>query len=618
MPIRLRRSHPKVKEFKMKCVASLSAIGAAVILICTPLVPAQAVAKPAVSAQSVDVGARQLKKLLDEYYMASARFDPITATFWGDDRFDDQLGLSISPKIIATQKSLFQKLSRRLHAINPGTLTEAERTNYDILAFQLKMDLAGFEFPDRLLPIEQMSSTPIRLANLASGKSSQAIATPKQYRAYLNRVRQLTPWIEQAIVNMREGMRTGVVQPRALIAASLPQFQKLVTATPETNVFYTPINNLPADFSDADKRALTDEYRSEISKRLTPALTKLATFLEKEYLPAGRSSAGIGAMPNGANWYLFKAASATTTTQTPEQIHNTGLKEVARIQALFATLGPKLGYQGPAAGLPKWVGAQEKFRPFKNEQEILDIYVKLDKTLAEKLPAFFTLMPKAPLEQRPEPELTRASASDHYTPPSLDGTRPGIFWSVINDPRTYMRTKMTTLFLHEGRPGHHFQIALQLEMPLPDFRKFAGTNAFIEGWALYAESLGNEMGMYGEPDQYFGHLNDELLRAARLVVDTGLHAKGWTREQAIQYLRDTNGYSEAFATSAIERYMAWPGQALSYKIGSLKIGELRQRASAAMGPKFSLPAFHAVVLGDGQMPLSVLEQKVDRWIAASK
>jgi uncharacterized protein (DUF885 family) len=264
------------------------------------------------------------------------------------------------------------------------------------------------------------------------------------------------------------------------------------------------------------------------------------------------------------------------------------------------------------------VAAQDKFRPFTSDKEVIAVYRKLDAQLRTKLPALFTLVPKAPLDLRLEPELSRATASDHYTAPAADGSRPGVFWSVVNDPKQYGSTGMVTLFLHEGQPGHHFHIALLQELKLPNFRKFGGNNAFTEGWALYAETLGKEMGLFDKPEDYFGHLSDEMLRAVRLVVDTGMHAKGWTREQSIQYMRDTLGYPEALARSETERYMVWPGQALGYKIGSLKIAELRARATAALGPKFNLPAFHQVVLGDGTLPLSLLEAKVDRWIAATK
>ncbi len=602
----------------MNNVGRISALAAAVILACATMQPAQAAASAVSASQKDTLAARQIKQLAADYYLSNARFEPVGPTFFGDNRFDDQLGLSISPAKRAQRAADYRTFGQRLQAIDPAKLGADDRISHAILDYEIKNELAALQFPEHLLPINQMGSTPIVLATLANGKTSQPIATPRQYRAFLSRLKQLTPWIDQAIVNMREGIKTGVVLPKSLIVSTLPQYQKLPSKSAETSPFYAAVKSFPAAVSAADRRSIAAAYQAEIDKHLNPALARLATFLEKEYLPAGLAIHGIGSLPNGAAWYQQRVASNTTTSLTPEQIHATGLSEVARIQQQFAVLGPKLGYTGPAAGLPKWVGEQPKYMPFKSDQEILEVYRKLDVVLAEKLPPLFSLMPKAPLEQRLEPELTRATASDHYSPPSADGKRPGVFWSVVNDATKYDQTKMTSLFLHEGRPGHHFQIALQLEKALPDFRRFGGNNAYIEGWALYAEALGNEIGVYDSPEQYFGHLNSELLRAARLVVDTGLHAKGWTREQAIAYLRDTNGYSEAVAKNAIERYMAWPGQALGYKVGSLKIAELRQRATAALGPKFSLPAFHAVVLGDGTVPLAVLEQKVDRWIAESK
>jgi len=354
-----------------------------------------------------------------------------------------------------------------------------------------------------------------------------------------------------------------------------------------------------------------------VAGQLMPALQRLASFLERDYLPACRGSSGLGALPDGQAWYQARVAEATTTSMTPPQIHAVGLQEVARIQAQFAVLGPKLGYDGPAAGLPLWVAQQAKFHPFKTADEVQAVYHQLNDVLDTKLPQMFTLLPKAKLELRLEPELSRDTASDHYTSPASDGSRPGVFWSVVTDPAKYGSTGMTTLFLHEGKPGHHFHLALMQELNLPNFRKFGGNNAFIEGWALYAETLGKEMGLFDDPAQYFGHLNDELLRAVRLVVDTGLHDQGWSREQSIQYMHDTLGYEEA-ARSETERYMAWPGQALGYKVGALKIQALRARAEQALGSKFSLPAFHAVVLGDGTVPLALLETKVERWIASQQ
>jgi uncharacterized protein (DUF885 family) len=603
----------------MKNAARVKVLGAILLFACTSSALVQAAPPRATSAAIRSSEARQLSKLANDYYLNSARFEPLYFSFSGDSRFDDQMGLSISPAVRSRRLADLTKFAQRLQAIDATKLAREERTNHDILDYEIRNATALLQFPNHLLPINQMMfSFPLLVANLGDGKSFQPMTTPAQYRAYLKRIKGLTPWIDQAIANMREGIRTGVVLPKALIISALPPHSAMVTERADNSRFYAAVKIMPSTFSDAEKRSLAAAFTAEIEQHLNPALARLARFLEQEYLPAGRDSAGLGALPNGASWYQAQAANSTSTSLTPENIHAIGLAEVARIQQRFAELGPKLGYDGPPAGLPKWVGEQAKFKPFKNEQEILDSFRQLDTALSAKLPAVFTLIPKAPLEQRLEPELTRAAASDHYTGPSTDGKRPGIFWSVVNDPTTYDRTKMTSLYMHEGRPGHHFQVALQLERPLPDFRRFGGNNAFSEGWALYAESLGQDLGMFDDPAQYFGFLNQELLRAARLVVDTGLHAKGWSRERAIAYLRETNGYSEAVAKNAIERYMAWPGQALGYKVGALKIAALRQRATAALGAKFSLSAFHAVVIEDGNVPLAVLEQKVDRWIAASK
>jgi uncharacterized protein (DUF885 family) len=600
--------------FRLAAVATALTLAFAPIGSIAATTPATTPAAPQLSAAPAH---KALLALADQYYDAAARFEPIGATENGDNRFDDQLGMSIAPARRAAQFKLYRGFAARLKTIKREQLDTGDRINYDILSYELKGLLAMERFPEHLLPINQMDSVPVTLANYAGGEASQPIGTVKEYHAYLSRISQMPAWIDQAIANMREGMKQGVTQPKAIMISGLPAFQKLVSATPEASIFYTPITKLPATFSDADKQRLTAAYRKTVGDKVMPALARLATFLEKEYIPACRTSTGLGALPDGAAWYQARVANSTTTSLKPDEIHAIGLKEVARIQAQFEVLGPKLGYTGPAAGLPVWVAAQPKFYPFKTEEEVQAVYHKLNDLLDTKLPLMFTLQPKAKLDLRLEPELSRATASDHYTAPAGDGSRPGVFWSVVNDPTKYGSTGMTTLFLHEGKPGHHFHIALMQELNLPNFRKFGGNNAFTEGWALYSETLGKEMGLFDDPAQYFGHLNDELLRATRLVVDTGMHAQGWTREQSIQYMRDTLGY-DAVAKSETERYMAWPGQALGYKIGSLKIVELRERAAKALGDKFSLPKFHAVVLGDGTLPLALLEEKVDRWIASQQ
>jgi uncharacterized protein (DUF885 family) len=609
--------HPS-KDINMKPILRLGAAALAIIVAHAPADAATAAKHPlaasAKTAAGVNAEGQRLNRLADEYYDAVARFDPVGASENGDNRFADQLGMSIAPAQRAQQFARYGAYLKRLHGLHRDLLAPRDRTSYDILDYELRFAA----FPEYLLPLDQMESLPVMMANFASGQSAQPLATVKDYGAYLSRLEQLGPWIDQAVANMRAGMAQGVVQPKAVVVTMLPQFKQLVAVKPEDSIYYTPAKNFPAAFTDADKTRLTAAYRAVIENKLNPALQRLAAFMENDYLPAARTSTGWSALPHGAEWYLARVASQTTTTLSPERIHEMGLAEVARIGAEYARIGPQMGYDGPPAGLPLWTAAQAKYKPFKTEQEVLAVYRKLDAQLRTKLPDLFSLRPKTPLDIRLEPELSREAASDHYTAPAVDGSRPGVFWVVVNDPTKYATTGMTTLFLHEGQPGHHFHIALMQELGLPNFRKFGGNNAFTEGWALYAETLGKEMGLYDKPEDYFGHLNDEMLRAARLVVDTGMHAKGWTREQAIAYFQQTLGYSELDARAQIERYMAWPGQALGYKIGSLKIQELRRRAQDALGPKFSLPKFHAIVLDEGTLPLALLEAKVDRWIAANR
>jgi uncharacterized protein (DUF885 family) len=603
----------------MNHILKLGAIACAAMIACAPAGALEAKPAKTVAAKAGDTAeSKRLNKLADEYYDALARFDPVSAGESGDSRFNDQIGMSIGPKQRAAQFALYKGYLKRLQAIRRGALPARDQTSYDILDYELRTALRFEPFPEHLLPISQMDSLPVMLANYAGGEGAQPLATSKDYQAYLSRLDQLGPWIDQAIANMREGMKRGVVQPKSVMLSALPQFKQLVTAKPEDSIYFTPAKKMPASFAQQDGEKLAGAYRATIERKLNPAMSRLVSFLEKEYIPACRDSTGWSALPQGAAWYKVRVASQTTTDLQPEQIHQIGLKEVARIQGEYGRIGPQMGYDGPAAGLPGWVAQQAKYKPFKTEQEVLDVYRKLDARLKTTLPALFSLRPKTPLDIRLEPELSRATASDHYTPPAVDGSRPGVFWAVVNDPKEYGSTGMTTLFLHEGQPGHHFHIALMQELDLPNFRKFGGNNAFTEGWALYAETLGKEMGLFDKPEDYFGHLNDEMLRAARLVVDTGMHEKGWTREQAIKYFSDTLGYSEAESRAQIERYMVWPGQALGYKIGSLKIQELRRRAESALGSKFSLPKFHEIVLGEGTLPLALLEKKVDRWIAENR
>jgi uncharacterized protein (DUF885 family) len=601
-------------------VRAVPVLSLAALLLAGAIVPAvHAEPAPAAGASAAE---RQVDALATRFYDARARFDPLLyATANGDSRYDDQIGMAIAPPVRARYLALNHALLADLKKIDRARLSDKARLNADILAFEIGAQLDLERFPEHLLPLNQFDNIPSTLANYAGGTGSQPLATPAQYRAYLSRLDQLPAWIDQAITNMKEGVRTGVVQPKTIIAKMLPQFRQMRAHDAEASVFYTPAKNMPAGFSDADKRAFSAGYR-QAAQNIDAALDRLNTFLDKTYLPAGRATSGYGALPDGAAWYQARIRNNTNLDMTPAQIQALGLKEVTRIQAQIATLAPKLGYDGPLKSFPQWVAAQSRFKPFTSEQQVLARYRELYATVEGKLPRYFTLLPKAKLDIQLEPELTRATASDHYTPVAADGSHPGVFWAVVNDPKEYSTVGMTTLFLHEGVPGHHLHAALLKELPLPDFRKFftehPSAAAYGEGWALYCETLGKDFGLYDDPAAYFGHLNDELLRAVRLVVDTGMHAQGWSRERAVTYMMETLGYSEAQAGNQIERYMVWPGQALAYKVGALKILELRGKAQQALGPKFSYAKFHAVVLGDGTLPMPILQAQVERWIAASK
>jgi uncharacterized protein (DUF885 family) len=604
-------------------VRPLYAAVAALALAAPLTMHAAIAATPAApGAANASAAERQVDRIAARFYDARARFDPLLyATANGDSRYDDQLGMAIAPKVRTRYFALNHGLLAELAKIDRAHLTPKARLNYDILVSEIRSQLDLEPFPEHLLPLNQFDNVPSTLANYAGGTGSQPLTTPAQYRAYLSRLNQLPAWIDQAIANMKEGIRTRVVQPKPITLKMLAQFRQMRSDTPEASVFYTPVKNMPAGFSDSDRRALSEGYRTA-AKNTDAALDRLDAFLEKSYLPASRATAGYGALPNGQAWYRARIRNNTNLDLAPDAIHALGLKEVARIQGEIAKLAPKLGYEGPLNRFPQWVAEQRRFKPFQTEQQVLERYRQIYATVEAKLPEYFTLLPKAKLDIQPEPELTRATASDHYTPVAADGSHLGVFWAVVNDPKDYDTVGMTTLFLHEGVPGHHLHAALLKELPLPDFRKFftehPSAAAYTEGWALYCETLGREFGFYEDPAAYYGHLNDELLRAVRLVVDTGMHAQGWPREKAVAYAMEVLGYSEARAANQIERYMVWPGQALAYKTGALKILELRARAQAALGPKFSYAKFHAIVLGDGTLPLPILQDQVERWIADAK
>jgi uncharacterized protein (DUF885 family) len=563
--------------------------------------------------------ATALAALAERHYEAQARFDPVvSATMLGDNRFDDQLPIGIAPAERQRRFAAVRGLQQALSAIDRQRLGARDRLTHDVLAHELRTRLGFAAFDDHLLPLQQMNAVPLLLATFATGQAEQPMATVTQREAYLKRIGALPAWVVQALANLREGRRRGIVLPRPVAVATLKQLKALGDGDAARNPFLAPVRAFPADFSDGQRSRLTAAYHAAVLGRIAPAMRRLADSFERDYLPVTRTTAGWGALPSGADWYRQWVRDQTTTTLEPERIHTVGLEEVARLQAQIERLAPALGHAGDPRQLLAWVRTQPRFLPFRSETEVLEAYRRIDASVRAQLPRFFGRLPKARLEIRPEPGLTKATASDHYKVPAEDGSRPGVFWAVINDPAAYDATTMTALFLHEGHPGHHTQMALQQELALPAFRQRAWINAYGEGWALYAETLGHEMGLYDDPAAMAGHLRMAIFRAARLVIDTGLHARGWSADQAVAYLMDTAGFNDAQARNQVLRYMAWPGQALGYTLGALTIRRLRDEAQARLGGRFRLPDFHDAVLGEGPLPLAVLEAHIGRWIEARK
>ncbi|MEP7154232.1 MAG: DUF885 family protein [Betaproteobacteria bacterium] len=572
----------------------------------------------AVHAADSGNASAQLKQLADEYFELRLTLFPLAATEEvGDPRFEGELAIEISPAHRNRQSAAFRKILRDLKNIPRIGLPPADRVSYDVLKFDATTRLEALDYPRHLLPIHHMEAIPVKLAGWAGGQNVQPFKTVQNYDNFLKRIEQLPAWSSQAIVNMREGMRRGIVQPKAIVERALPQLQVLAEGKAEDTPFYASVKHMPDSFSAADKTRLASAYREALTTRIMPALAKLHAFVRDEYLPAARSSAGLGQLPGGAAWYRFNVRESTTTSLTPEQIHATGLKEVARILAEMEKVKARVGFKGALTDFLSGLNTRPELLPFKTEEEAILRFEALNKKIQPQLKLLFGRTPKAPLEIRPVDKLLRDTASSTYVLPAMDGSRPGVFYAAIPDPLKYNSTTVTALFLHEGQPGHHLHMALQQELDIPRFRQYIWYDAYGEGWALYAESLGNTLGVYDDPFDYVGRLQNELFRAVRLVVDTGLHAKGWTREQTIKYMIDTQGLTHDDARRATERYMVWPGQALSYKIGELKLLALRERAQKSLGRRFDIRAFHDEVLGSGALPLSMLEARIDAWIRRS-
>jgi uncharacterized protein (DUF885 family) len=561
-----------------------------------------------------------LQQLFEDYFERSLQLNPLQATFIGDHRYDDRLTNNISPAFIAESLAVDRQFLAAASKLEERSLSEADRLSLDIFLSERRTSIAAAEFPGELLPVNQFQSLPALMVMLGSGASAQPFTTAEDYERFLARMRDYIVWSDQAVTNMREGMRRGVVNPRVLMEKTLPQLKDVVSESPEKSLFWQPLAKFPDAVSAADRKRIEAEYARAISREINPAYQRLHDFIRDEYLKSARTSVAWSALPNGEKWYAFLARYYTTTDLSPAAIHELGLKEVARIRAEMEQVRTQVGFKGDLAAFFKFLQEDPQFY-FSDAESLLQGYRDLKKKIDARLPQLFSDFPKANYEVRAVEAFRAASAAGgSYQSPSADGSRPGIFYVNTFNLKAQPKFGMETLSLHEAAPGHHFQIAIQQELEdLPRFRRFGGDYvAYVEGWALYAESLGKELGMFTDPYQYYGRLSDEMLRAMRLVVDTGLHTKGWTREQAIRYMLDNSSMALSDATAEVERYIAIPGQALGYKVGQIRIRELRTKAEKALGAKFDPREFHSQVLRDGALPMDVLAKKIDRWIERKK
>lgn len=574
-------------------------------------------ASPAYAKTAAPSAASQLTALTERYVDQFLALNPLDASeLTNEERYEDKFVNELTAEHRAAVVKFNTATLKALNHINAEKLSAAERISRDLLDYQVRTNLEEMQHHFYRTPINQFYSMPLTLVQLASTEGAQRFHTVANYEHFLKRLDGFPGWVDSAIANMREGMRKDEVQPKVLMLRSLAQLKTQMVADPDLSGFYVPVKKFPETFSETDRLRLSTAYRDMVSTKMTPAISKLHDFIANEYLPKCRDTAGLAATPDGAAKYAFLVRQNTSTKLTPEQIHAIGLSEVARIRLEMEKVKNEVGYAGDLNAFFQSLENNPTLTPFKTEADVIAAFKQIQQRVEPTLDKMFMHQPRSPLEIRPEPEITRATAAAHYAIGARDGSRPGVFYAPVRDATTYNTTRMTSLFLHEALPGHHFQLSLNLESDLSRFRRYSYFNAFGEGWALYSESLGKDMGVYNDPYQYLGHLAAEMHRAIRLVVDTGMHAKGWTREQAIRYSLENEGGSEAGAQQEVERYMAIPGQALGYKIGELRIQELRHRAEKKLGAKFDIRAFHDAILNDGNLPLAVLEEKINRWLAA--
>tara|TARA_B110000003_G_scaffold205611_1_gene204454 strand:+ start:1846 stop:3606 length:1761 start_codon:yes stop_codon:yes gene_type:complete len=565
--------------------------------------------------QSNNKNSLKINQVFESYFQESLKLYPLNATSQGDKRYNDFLPNDLTDDFINKEKIFYSSYKSQLNEIDNKDLNEDDILSKKVLLWECDTNLKRLTFKEQYTPINQMWTLQLKIGQYAAGLSAQPFKTTKDYNDWLKRLDDYLLWLSSAEDRMREGLINGRVLPKTLIKKVIPQLKTIINTDLNKNLFNSPVRQFPSDFSEEEKIILTNKFKDMILNKIIPAYSKLYDFMENEYLDKGRDSSGIDVFEDGSEYYDYSIKLYTTTEMSADEIHQLGLNEVAKISSEMEIVKNKVGFKGDLKSFFNHVRELDELIPFDKPSQVIDNFNRIHKEMTPQVNSLFGLQPKTPFEVRRTEAFREASASAEYNPGSLDGTRPGIFYVPIPNIKEYNYFSDEDLFLHEAIPGHHFQISLQQEnTSLPSFRKILWYSAYGEGWALYSESLGEELGLYKDPYQYFGMLSAEMHRAIRLVVDTGIHTKGWSREKAIQYSLDNEAESEAGITSEIERYMANPGQALSYKIGQLKIRELRTRAEKRLGDKFDIKIFHERILESGCIPLKLLEEKINNWI----
>jgi len=556
---------------------------------------------------------------LAAYYDERMQFYPLDATQAGDNRYNDLLQNDISESFRQKLKDFYTRYQAELNTFNRDSLTLQEQVSYDIFSREMMIRLKALTFHDNYIPVQQFWGNTLTLPQIGSGQSYQPFKSVKDYDNFLGRIEGFSIWTDTAIVNMRKGLTAGITYPKILMERVLPQAQDMLVTDATKSIFWQPIASMPDSFPAGEKERIKEAYTKAINEKIIPTYQKLHDFLKFEYIPKTRTAAGISNITGGKEYYQYLINFWTTTNLTPDEIYTIGLSEVERIKKEMEEVKTQVGFKGDLKNFFAYVNEDKKFMPYKTPEEVIAGFNAIHQKMEPQLKKLFNMVPRSKFEVRRTEAFREASASAEYNQGSPDGSRPGVFYVPILDAKKFNYTGMETLFLHEAIPGHHYQNSLQMEnKELPSFRQFLWYGAYGEGWALYTESLGKELGLYTDPYQYFGHLGDEMHRAIRLVVDVGMHTKGMTREEAIKYMIDNEPISEQGAVAEIERYMAIPGQALSYKIGQLKISELRKKAEQELGAKFNIALYHDEVLKYGCLPLDVLETIINRWIEEQK